>query len=191
MLLESMSRRKAMIAGTVTFIGTTRFARARSVANVPVLAGYVGDFYPFAEAQSLPPIEFQDAAGKKYKFSDLKGRVVLLNFWAMWCAPCVYEMPGLDRLQGSFPKNEFLVVALNEDRDGLETVEDFFRAQGVRHLSLFVDPAEKAMRACAVPAMPTSLMIDRAGRARGILPGAAPWGAAKARALVAYYLAGN
>ena len=193
MLLAPISRRRAIIAGTGMFIGVTKAERDRvpSLADVPALAGYVGDFYPFAEAQTLPPFKFRDVAGRTYAIADLIGRVLLLNFWATWCAPCVYEMPGLDRLQAGFSENDFLVVALNEDRERPEAIENFLRARGLRHLGLFIDPAENAMHACAVPAMPTSFMIDRAGRARGILPGAAPWDSAAGRALVAYYVAGN
>ena len=63
----------------------------------------------------LPDIAFQDADEKPLRFAEFRGQALLINFWATWCAPCVKEMPSLDRLQAMFPQDKFLVLPLSID----------------------------------------------------------------------------
>jgi thiol-disulfide isomerase/thioredoxin len=168
-------------------------AAGRTITNdrMPTLKGYVGDFFPFTKILKLPPIVFEDQKGRMSDLAAMKGRVVLLNFWATWCAPCVYEMPSLDRLQAQFPKSEFLVLALSEDAGGFGPIENFFQSHGLQHLGIYLDPSGRDRQAWSVPAIPTSFIIDRTGRVRGILPGAADWDSASSQSLIAYYLKGE
>src|SRR5438045_7524425 len=76
--------------------------------------------------KALPEISFTDDAGRPHTLADFKGRVVLLNIWATWCAPCRKEMPTLDRLQAALGGPDFAVIALSIDRKGPEVIKKFY-----------------------------------------------------------------
>jgi thiol-disulfide isomerase/thioredoxin len=120
--------------------------------------------------------------------SDFAGRVVLLNLWATWCAPCVREMPTLDRLQAELGGPDFEVVALSSDRAGAAAVEPFFRTHGLSRLGVYLDPQGEATRALGTRGLPTTVLIDREGREVGRLEGVAEWDSPEAKALIRAYI---
>jgi Redoxin len=185
------TRRTALIMGAATLIAvrTHPAYAARTAQPVPKLVGYVGNYFPFDTPQSLPRIVFEDAAGKDLTLSVMAGRIVLLNFWATWCAPCLAELPELDRLQAYFSDSDFSVLALCTDGRSLQSVGDFLVAHHVHNLSPYVDPTGDDMHNCAITAIPTSFILNRRGQALGMLAGGAPWASAAGRALIAYYIA--
>jgi thiol-disulfide isomerase/thioredoxin len=130
-------------------------------------------------SKPLPEIAFQDGDGKPRTLGDFRGKVVLLNIWATWCAPCRKEMPTLDRLQAQLAGSDFQVVALSMDRAGPDVVKKFFAEIGVRNLALEIDPSSKAMFALGVFGLPTTVLIDRKGQEIGRLVGPAEWDAPK------------
>lgn len=125
--------------------------------------------------RSLPPVAFQDAAGRRVQLASFKGKVVVLNLWATWCGPCRREMPTLDRLQVQLGGPKFQVVALSADAGGPDAVRDFFRHIGARHLSIYVDPSMEALSRLKAPVLPTTLLLDKSGREIGRLTGPAEW----------------
>ncbi len=82
--------------------------------------GALAAFLVKSERKPVPDVAFQDGAGKSLKMSDWKGRVVLVNLWATWCAPCRKEMPDLAQLQKELGSDQFEVVAISVDRKGAE-----------------------------------------------------------------------
>ena len=145
----------------------------------------------FTPTQPLPPAPLTpilDAKGRMLNLSNFRGKVVLLNFWATWCAPCVREMPALDRLQAALGGDKFMVLALSIDREGLEMITPFFKQLGLRSLSVFLDPQGKALKPFGVRGMPTSYIIDHRGRIAGELMGPAEWDTDEAKALMRYYI---
>jgi len=125
--------------------------------------------------QTVPEISFQDADGKPKTLADFAGKVVLLNIWATWCAPCRKEMPTLDRLQAELGGPDFEVVALSVDRKGPEVVRKFYDEIGIKHLALNIDTSSKAMFALGAVGLPLTLLIDREGREVGRVIGPAEW----------------
>jgi thiol-disulfide isomerase/thioredoxin len=107
--------------------------------------------------------------------ADLRGKVVLLNIWATWCAPCRREMPTLDRLQAEIGGPDFEVVALSIDRKGLPVVKEFYEELGLQEVGIYVDPSGKASRELSALGVPTTLLIDREGNELGRLAGPAEW----------------
>ena len=85
-----------------------------------------------AAPQPLPPLTFQTLDGQEATLADFAGKVVVLNLWATWCAPCREEMPGLDRLQAQFADRDVVVLALSVDRAGPERVKQFLDEIGVQ-----------------------------------------------------------
>jgi len=129
-------------------------------------------------------IEFRDGAEKSVRLSDFKGRVVLLNFWATWCAPCRREMPDLAALQKKFGGDDFLVLALSQDRKGLGAVTDFYKEIGVTDLALYIDQKARTSRKLRVPGLPTTILLNRSGQEIGRLVGPADWFSEDAQKIV-------
>ena len=123
---------------------------------------------------------FVDGTGRDLTLDDFRGRVVLLNVWATWCAPCREEMPTLDRLQVQLGSDDFHVLPLSIDRAGLGPVRRFYEEIVIEHLGQYLAEDIRAMLAFAVIGLPTTLLIDRQGRERGRLTGPAQWDSAEA-----------
>ena len=122
-----------------------------------------------------PKISFQSGSGRKLVLDDFLGRIVLLNLWATWCAPCRAEMPTLDNLQAILGGSDFEVLALSLDQGGAQDVERFYRDLGLRHLAIYVDPTTRAQRELRVFGLPTTLLIGADGRELGRLIGPTDW----------------
>ena len=120
---------------------------------------------------------FQDADGKTLTLANFAGKVVLVNFWATWCAPCVEEMPTLDKLQATLGGENFAVVAISQDRDGLTVAQPFAKEQGWKNLPLYVEPAVQFMKDAKLRGLPTTLLVDRQGREVARLEGENAWDA--------------
>lgn len=125
--------------------------------------------------KALPDVRFVDGEGAQRSLVDFRGKIVLLNVWATWCIPCRKELPALDRLQGALGGADFQVVALSIDRKGMDVVRKFYDETGIKHLAVQLDSSGKAVRDLGAVGLPTTLLIDRAGREIGRLVGPAEW----------------
>jgi thiol-disulfide isomerase/thioredoxin len=125
----------------------------------------------------VPSIAFKDGEGHERTLAEFRDKVVLLNVWATWCAPCRKEMPTLDRLEAMLGGPEFEVVALSIDRAGLAPVAKFFGEIGVSRLGTFIDESGKVVRELGAYGLPITILIDRDGREIGRLVGPAEWDA--------------
>ena len=123
----------------------------------------------------LPDIHFENGQGEAMSLADFRGKVVLLNIWATWCAPCRREMPTLERLEAELGGADFEVVALSIDRNGLPVVKEFYEELGLQELGMYVDASAKASRELSALGVPTTLLIDREGNELGRLAGPAEW----------------
>ncbi|MEK0082595.1 TlpA family protein disulfide reductase [Benzoatithermus flavus] len=128
-----------------------------------------------SEPKPLPPLAFETMDGKPASLEDFRGKVVVLNLWATWCAPCREEMPSLDRLQARFEDQPVVVLALSVDRAGPERVEAFLNEIGVQRLHVYRDPKAAATRAVGVPGLPATILVDKAGNETGRVLGIARW----------------
>lgn len=128
-----------------------------------------------AEPRALPPLDIRDAAGTPVSLDRFRGKVVLLNLWATWCAPCRKEMPALDRLQASLGGPQFAVVALATDAGGVKAVQEFYAANNVQHLAIYVESAGNILTTLGTAGLPTTLLLDAEGREIGRYLGAADW----------------
>lgn len=154
----------------------------------PAFRGGMEVYRPDNPPKAAPAVTFTDAAGRQLSLADFRGKVVLLNFWATWCGPCVKELPSLDRLQAKLGSDRFTVVAISVDRQGLDVVRPFLAKAAIRSLTTYTDPHGDSMRAFGVQGLPTSFIIDRAGREAGRLEGMANWNTPEAEALMRYYI---
>jgi thiol-disulfide isomerase/thioredoxin len=125
--------------------------------------------------QDVPELPFIDGDGNELSLAAFRGRTVLLNVWATWCVPCREEMPALDRLQTKLGGPDFQVIPLSIDRGGVPRVKAFYEELGLNPLGIYVDASGKAGYALGTVGIPTTLLIDPAGREVGRLVGPAEW----------------
>lgn len=144
----------------------------------------VTSFRQLEPPREPPFFEVQDADGRVLGLDAFRGRVMLLNLWATWCAPCVREMPALDRLQAKFGKEEFVVVPLSLDKEGLPKVEAFYEEHGLEHLDIYLDPEVKIERAFPVDVLPANFLFDREGRVTAFIQNYVDWDAPESEAMV-------
>lgn len=154
----------------------------------PAFKGALQSFKPASPPRPAPEISLTDLAGRPLDLAAFKGKVVLLNYWATWCAPCVEEMPSLQRLHARLGGADFAVVAVSVDRQGLEIVQPFLERIGLKQLPIYLDRSGASMRAFGVRGLPTTMLIDRAGNEVGRLEGMADWQSPAAEALIRHYL---
>lgn len=136
--------------------------------------------------EARPPIEetFHDAEGAELSVADFAGKVVLVNLWATWCAPCRAEMPSIDRLAGEMESDDLAVMALSTDRFGAERVQKFFDEIGVENLAVYQDKRSEVARAAGAIGLPITLILDREGHEVARLTGDAAWDSAEAKAFL-------
>ena len=135
-------------------------------------------------ASALPDVTFTDGEGRDRNLGEWRGKVVLVNLWATWCAPCKLEMPSLDRLQAKLGGANFAVLPISLDRTGLEKPRQFLTANGLKNLDLYLDQGSTLMQTLRVPGLPLSVLVDRQGREIARLAGSAEWDSAEAETMI-------
>jgi len=175
-----------LLARRLLLAGASAFFALPALANVgpELLTGTLAKFQLAKEPKLLPELAFNDADDKPLTLADYKGKIVLLNFWATWCGPCVKEMPSLDRLQAEMGKDKFVVLPLSLDGPSRPKVAPFYEDKKLSHLGVYFDKGRKAMQALGVSILPTSILVDAEGRELGRLEGEADWEKPEALALV-------
>jgi thiol-disulfide isomerase/thioredoxin len=153
----------------------------------PPLTGDMAEFTPLRARVPAPPLRFTDAQGRAHSLAELRGRFVVLNFWASWCGPCVEELPTLDALARAPVVVDMAVATISQDRGGAKVVVPFLAAKGLSALPRFLDQDGAAGRVLDVEALPTTFLVDPQGRIIGSIDGAADWNGADARRLIAWY----
>lgn len=127
-----------------------------AAAQAPVLRGLT----PVPGKPQAPEIALFDVDGKPAQLSELRGTVVLVNFWATWCPPCRKEIPSLTRLQKLFKPEEFRVLAVNIGEDE-ETIFSFVPDPG---FTILLDRKSTSLRAWQVRGLPATFIVDPESR---------------------------
>lgn len=128
--------------------------------------------------------DFTDFDGAALSLDAYRGKVVLVNFWATWCAPCRKEMPMLAELQRELGGPSFEVLTLATGRNPAPAMTRFFESIGVANLPLHRDPEQAIARGMAVKGLPTTVILDRQGREIARLEGDADWASDSAKAIL-------
>ena len=109
-------------------------------------------------------ITFLDANDKIIKLSDYKGNLVLLNFWATWCAPCKEEMPSLDALKINPNLNDIEVFPINIGKDNLKKSKKFFKDLNIKNLDIYFDNTFTLAKDLALRGVPTTILFNKEGK---------------------------
>lgn len=163
---------RALLLTTVLFAAASGALAAAPVVEEAPKAGY-----------RAPRFKALDLQGKPVGLSDLQGRVVLLNFWASWCAPCVEEMPALRRLQAALPATAFTVVALAQDIESGD-VAKFLKDHPV-NFPVALDEDNEIARLYKVRGLPVTFLVDKQGRIVEKILGPKKWDDADWRGKIA------
>ena len=130
-----------------------------------------------------PEIGFVDHEGQGQSLEDFAGQVLVVNFWATWCAPCIAEMPALDRLNHALKDQNARVVAINTDFTA-DAGQAWQARNGLETLAFFWDETGNAFFDAGGTGMPYSLILNAEGRIVAEVFGDAPWDSAEALAFV-------
>lgn len=149
--------------------------RAEACGPDRARASGLGGYLPNDDSSPAPETAFVDADGAPVTLADFRGTALVVNFWATWCAPCVEEMPALDRLDSELRQNGGRVIAISEDREAANVSPAFYEEHGLTSLDMYADRQMKLARAARVSGLPTTLLIGRDGMEIGSVLGAAKW----------------
>ncbi|WP_298096881.1 TlpA disulfide reductase family protein [Brevundimonas sp.] len=186
----------ALIGGGLVYVNRDAFFKAATPepAAKSELARFATGSLTRLETLEATPMApdyvFKTRDGADARFADFRGKVVVVNLWAMWCAPCRTEMPTLARLDEAYPDSELMVLPINVDAtpDGLTDARSFIDVH--EPLPLYSDM--KFQLPFELPGegkMPQTVLLDRKGRIRASFSGEADWASPEARALVDALLA--
>ena len=123
----------------------------------------------------VPATVFKDAADADQTLANFNGKVLVVNFWATWCAPCVKEMPTLDALEAKLGGPDFQVLTISQDREGAKVAKPFVEKNQWTHLPLYVEAAGKFMKDTRLNGLPTSLIVDKHGNEVARVEGELDW----------------
>jgi len=143
-------------------------------------AASAADFRPWLGP--TPALQLRDLDGREHRLADYRGRVVLVNFWATWCAPCRDEMPSIGKLRRSLDGQPFAVLAVNlgEPASRIEK----FRAQVPMDFPVLLDADTATARAWKARFLPATYLVDGEGRVRYAHYGELDWSGPEARARI-------
>lgn len=184
---------------TSLMIVTLLYGALASGANPAAAAGLTADDRAALSALSVgdmkrlvihdtprPAIEtpFTDGYGAPVSMADYRGKVVVVNFWATWCPPCVAEMPSIDRLSRTMASVDLSVIALSVDRAPVRKIVDFYEANDIQFLPVLQDKRMAVAREVGALGLPVTLILDREGREIARYEGEAAWDGAEVKALL-------
>ena len=112
--------------------------------------------------------------GEDVSLSQFRGKYLLINFWATWCAPCKIEMPSLEKLYRQFKSNNFDMIGISNDMFGARVVRPYIKATNLT-FPMLLDQRMIASRQFGIVSLPTTVLIDPQGIIIGVLQGAEDW----------------
>lgn len=137
-------------------------------------AAIAPDFITIAPFKfSAPDIPYKGQAGRMFNIKDIKGPA-LINFWAMWCAPCVEELPSLEGLNKKFPQLEVIAISLDRT-DDISSINTFLDQRGIGDFAAHQGNMTEISAAFRLRGIPTTVLIDPQGKVRYVFTGDADW----------------
>ena len=115
------------------------------------------------ELKKYDGLTFLDAQNNELDLNNYKGNLILLNFWATWCAPCKEEMPSLDMLQVNKKLDNLKVFPINVGKDNIEKSLKFFQDLGIKNLEVYFDPPTTLAKKFSLRGIPTSILFNKDG----------------------------
>ena len=177
------------LVGAFLYMAAALFANAAVAGDMAVAESLrEGDMrklmFHSAPAPIPDDVVWTDTAGATGGVADYRGRWVLLNFWATWCAPCRIEMPMLSALQDRLGGPDFAVVTVAAGRNAPAGIDRFLAEIGVTNLPTWMDPRDGIAPRMGVVGLPVTVLIDPEGREVARMIGEADWSSENAVAVL-------
>jgi thiol-disulfide isomerase/thioredoxin len=176
-----MIRRRMLPGAAAATLAVAALPRKPRADELPVLLHSLVPVSPPAEP---PDGVFVTPDGASHHLSEFRGRGMVVNLWATWCAPCVAEMPSLEALSKALAPQDIAVLPLSSDRGGADAVRAWYDRHDITALPVLLDPKGALARAFNARGIPTSVVINTEGLVVARLEGAADWSDAAAQRLV-------
>ena len=117
----------------------------------------------YEEPKKYDNLSFLDDKNNVLKLNSFKGNIILLNFWATWCAPCKEEMPSLDLLEENKELNNLKIFPINVGKDNLNKASSFFNNLKIRNLNLYFDNPQTLAKKLSLRGIPTTILFNKKG----------------------------
>lgn len=137
------------------------------------VANAAPDLQPWTGTNPPPPIELRTLDGQPFQLAQLRGKVVLVNFWATWCEPCVEEMPSMQQLRARLAGKPFEIIAVN-NQEGEARIRGFLKKVPI-DFPIVRDTDGGVTRAWKARIFPSSYIVDAEGKIRYVMAGAIDW----------------
>ena len=164
--------RRAWLAVTAAGAASWVLPHATAVAQAPAEHGF--DMTAFDRPVPAPEFELPGLDGTVSRLSDFRGRLVLLNFWATWCPPCLAEMPSMETAYQALADRGLVVVALASDEQGRTVVEPFVRKLNLS-FPILLDSDSAVSRLYGARDLPSSFLLNRSGQVVAAARGEREW----------------
>ncbi|CAI8321905.1 MAG: Thiol:disulfide interchange protein TlpA [Rhodobiaceae bacterium UBA7378] len=188
----------SIVLGVIITVSLTLYLNGGSKGKPPGDAAFsaapdaahegLKNFVRFAPPRPVADISFDlllaDGQAQKAGLDKFRGALVVVNFWATWCAPCRREMPLFDALQAHYKDAPVRVVALALDRGAADKPRKFLSELNITHLTQAHDPSYASARAVGLIGLPTTLVLDATGKEIGRLAGEADWNGPDVHAII-------
>jgi thiol-disulfide isomerase/thioredoxin len=172
------------LLSVILYTALAATANADMSAREALRAGDMRKLQFHKEITNAPEISFIQDNGSAGLLSDYRGKVVLLNFWATWCAPCRKEMPNLSALQSTLGGDDFTVITIATGPNPPAKITAFFNDIGIDNLPAHRDPRQALAREMRVLGLPATILLDRHGQEIARLLGDANWHSDSALAII-------
>jgi thiol-disulfide isomerase/thioredoxin len=170
-----MSRKTAKILAAAFGAALAVLYVIPSVEASPAIPPALGALKADPAPTPAPAATFMDAQGHPTPLSAFKGHVVILNLWAIWCAPCEEELPAVAKLAAALGPGKVTVVAVSAAHDDAAKTTDFLKAHGAANLTVYRDPDLSLLSAFGSQGLPFSVVIDSQGREIARASGPMKW----------------
>jgi thiol-disulfide isomerase/thioredoxin len=107
---------------------------------------------------------FMNVKQKNVNLDDFKGKLIILNFWATWCAPCKEEMPSLDELQSNTKLNNLKIFPINIGQEDTSKSESFFKELNIKNLDIYIDAPITLAKKFSLRGVPTTIIFNKEGK---------------------------
>jgi thiol-disulfide isomerase/thioredoxin len=137
------------------------------------LATHAGNLREYREKTATPPVKLEDIQRQPHALADYKGQVILVNFWASWCAPCLQEIPEMRKLGERMAGRPFTILAINveESKRKIKWLVDYLSP----YMTILLDHDRMVFNAWDGTVLPTSYLLDGSGRIRYLVQGPLDW----------------
>lgn len=141
----------------------------------PLIVKAESDFTSYPMALKSPASLFKNEYNEFQTLAKYRGQVVIFNFWASYCKPCIVELPSLNKLQRKFRAKGLVVLPIISSREDVSKIRSFYRRYKIRELGYFIDSNGLTARSFKVSDVPTSFILNKEGKLVASVIGAINW----------------